>query len=268
MDIAQIKDRALAFMQELDARKTALAPPFPWYPYNSLSNFIHLNALLTGEYRSLSSLIGDSPVLDIGCADGDTAFFLETLGYTPHVIDYSPTNYNGMQGVRLLKSALHSSVEIHEVDLDAQFSLPQKTYSLTFFLGILYHLKNPYFALEALAKASKYCLISTRIAKFNVRDTKFDTRLAKLLPDKRTDFSHLPVAYLLDEKEANNDSTNFWIFSDAGLRRILERTGWSICDYITVGNTINSDPASAEGDERAFCLVKSRFFESAPSNNR
>lgn len=260
MDIAGIKDRALEFMQEFDARKTALAPPFPWYPYNSLSNFIHLDVLLTGERRALLSLIGDSPTLDIGCADGDTAFFLESLGCAPHVIDYAPTNYNGMQGVRLLKSALHSSVEIHEVDLDAQFRLPQKDYGLVFFLGILYHLKNPYFALEALAKATRYCLISTRIARFNTRNVKFDTRLSRLLPDRRMDFSRLPIAYLLDEAEANNDPTNFWIFSDAGLRRILKRTGWSICDYKTVGNTINSDPASAEGDERAFCLVKSRFF--------
>jgi hypothetical protein len=61
MDIAQIKDRALRFMQELDARKTALAPSFTWYPYTSLSNFIHLDTLLTEENRALLRLIGDNP---------------------------------------------------------------------------------------------------------------------------------------------------------------------------------------------------------------
>ncbi len=258
MDIAEMKDRALTFMRELEARKSALAPSFAWYPYNTLSNFSHLNALLTGGHRSLLELIGGKQVVDIGCADGDTAFFLETLGCTVHTIDYSPTNYNGLQGVKLLKNALSSSVEIYEIDLDAQFFLPQEKYDLVFFLGILYHLKNPYYALEALAKAAKYCLISTRIAKFNTRNAEYDTRLEKLIPDERTDFSHLPIAYLLDELEANNDSTSYWIFSDAGLRRILKRTGWDICDFMTVGNTANSDPASAEGDERAFCLVKSR----------
>jgi hypothetical protein len=83
---------------------------------------------------------------------------------------------------------------------------------------------------------------------------------ARLFHSERVDFSKIPVAYLLDEREANNDPTNFWIFSDAGLRRILKRTGWEILDYITVGNTNDSDPATAEGDERAFCLVKSRLF--------
>lgn len=259
MDIAEMKGRALTFMSELEARKSALAPSsFAWYPYNTLSNFLHLDALLTGEHRSLLELIGDKSVVDVGCADGDTAFFLETLGCTVQTIDYAPTNYNSLQGVRLLKNALSSSVEIHEIDLDAQFLLPQEEYGLVFFLGILYHLKNPYYALETLAKSCEYCLISTRIAKFSTHNAEYDTRLTKPIPGKRTDFSHLPIAYLLDEREANNDSTNYWIFSDTGLRRILERTGWDICDFMTVGNTANSDPASAEGDERAFCLVKSR----------
>lgn len=79
--------------------------------------------------------------------------------------------------------------------------------------------------------------------------------------DKRTSLFTIPVAYLLDERESNNDPSNYWIFSDAGLKRILKRTGWDICDYITIGNTANSDPAISEGDERAFLFMKSRHFE-------
>ena len=263
MDIKEIKDQALEFKRTLDKRKAALASTqsFSWYPYGTLDNFVTLDALLTGKHRSLLDLIGDQPTVDIGCADGDLAFFLETLGCQVQVIDYAPTNYNGLQGVRLLKSALSSSVEIHEVDLDAQFSLPEQTYSLAFFLGILYHLKNPYYALEALAKSARYCLISTRIAKYNLRASGTKRHFLKFKSSQPTSLMNIPVAYLLDEQELNNDSTNFWIFSDAGLRRILKRTGWNICDYMTVGNITHSDPASAEGDERAFCLVKSSFFE-------
>jgi hypothetical protein len=66
------------------------------------------------------------------------------------------------------------------------------------------------------------------------------------------------VAYLVAPQECNNDCTNYWIFSEEGLRRILARTGWDVCDFTTVGNRVDSDPASPEGDERAFCLVKSR----------
>ena len=55
------------------------------------------------------------------------------------------------------------------------------------------------------------------------------------------------------------DATNFWMFSEAGLRRILQRSGWDIVDFMTVGNTKDSDPATAPGDERAFCYVRSRY---------
>ena len=129
-------------------------------------------------------------------------------------------------------------------ELDDLFSIPRQGYGLVFFLGILYQLQNPYYALKALARATRYCLISTRIAQVTT--------------DRGVRFADVPVAYLVAPTETNNDSTNYWIFSDAGLRRILDRTGWEIVDYMTVGAAVDSDPASSDRDERAFCLVRSR----------
>jgi tRNA (mo5U34)-methyltransferase len=252
-----MRDEAMVFERSLAEKKQQLREPEFWYRYGTLGNFHHLSALLTGERRDLLSLIADKPVVDIGCADGDMAFFLESLGCKVQVVDYGPTNMNNLQGARLLKEALSSSVEIHDVDLDSQFSLPQKEYSLVFFLGILYHLKNPFYALEALAKSARYCLISTRITRFNKRAAELENESAQAHSTDRVNISDVPVAYLLDDYEANNDSTNYWIFSEAGFRRILARTGWRILDYITVGNTTDSDPASAAGDERAYCFAQS-----------
>lgn len=247
MDIAAIREQATAYMRTLDAKKRAISPGENfWYPYGTLGNFSTLEVMLTGGHRRLLELIGDTPVADIGAADGDLAFFLETLGCSAHIIDHAPTNFNHLEGAKLLRRELDSSVQIHEINLDAQFCLPQEKYGVVFLLGILYHLKNPFYALEALAKAAKYCFISTRIAQCT--------------SDKRTRFADVPVAYLVDDYETNNDPTNFWIFSDAGLRRILKRTGWEIRDYMTVGHTVDSDPADMEADERAFCLVESRVF--------
>jgi tRNA (mo5U34)-methyltransferase len=260
MDIATMLERVVVFESWLTEKKSELREPDFWYPYGTLNNFLHFNALLTGENRLLLDLIGDKPALDIGCADGELAFFLESLGCKTQVVDYGATNKNNLCGVRLLKEALSSSVEIHEVDLDSQFSLPESVYNLAFFLGILYHLKNPFYALEALSKAVRYCLISTRIAKFNRPMSEMEKTTATFHQNDRVDLRNVPVAYLLDDLEANNDSTNYWIFSDAGLRRILKRSGWEILDYITVGNSSDSDPASVQGDERAFCLVKSHRF--------
>lgn len=255
LEITEIRDKAVAFDQEIKRIKHDLVAReffwYPsqesfWYPYSTLSVFLFGETLFTGERRSLLDLIGTGPVADIGGGDGDLAFFMESLGCTVDFIDYDVTNNNGMRGVQLLKHALSSNVTLHNIDLDAHFTLPRPSYNLAFFLGTLYHLKNPYYILETLAKATRYCVLSTRIARQS--------------PDHSVDVSGIPVAYLLDEREANNDPTNYWIFSDAGLRRILWRSGWTICEYFTGGNTTNSDPVSAEGDERAFCLIRSRLF--------
>ncbi len=245
VDVGEMKRLAAAFSTRLAALKADLAPADFWYPYGTLANLEHLDALLKGPYRLFWQLAAEDAVADIGGADGDLAFFLESLGYSVDLIENASTNFNGLRGAKLLKSAMHSAVAIHEVDLDSQFVLPRSQYGLVLFLGILYHLKNPYFALETLARSARYCLISTRIAR--------------LAADRRTVIRDIPVAYLLDDREANNDPTNYWILSDAGLRRLLKRTGWTVCCYMTVGNTSNSDPASAEGDERAFCLVRSQL---------
>ena len=71
------------------------------------------------------------------------------------------------------------------------------------------------------------------------------------------------MAYLLNTAEANNDPTNYWIFSEAGLRRILDRTAWDVCDYQTTGCQSGSDPTRLDRDQRAFCLLRSKLADPA-----
>jgi tRNA (mo5U34)-methyltransferase len=256
MDIGQIFQRSNEYKHRLELKKAELSPTeFFWYPYGTLDNFYALERLLTGVNRDILNRVGDGLIVDIGTADGDAAFFLESLGYRVHAADYPPTNYNSCRGIRLLKQALASTVEIGETDLDAQFRLPAERYELALFLGILYHLKNPFLALESLARCSPYAFISTRIARFNVAD---GAQGKGGVNPQRVDLRNVPVAYLVGPEETNNDSTNYWMFSEAGLRRVLFRTGWNVLDFMTLGNTTGSDPATAAGDERAFCLVQAR----------
>lgn len=247
MDISEMKQEAFNFRSRLNSIKANLAPTdFSWYPYDTLGNFVHLDKLLTGQRRSLTELIAAGPVLDIGAADGDLAFFVESLGLAVDVVENPATNNNGLRGLKLLRDQLGSKIELYEIDIDAGDELPNKRYSLAFFLGTLYHIKNSFQILEAIARRASYCLMSTRIARF--------------VPDHVTEIANLPIAYLLDDYEANCDPTNFWVFSEAGLKRLLMRSGWDTCDFITVGDTASSDPGSADRDERAFCLIKSRHF--------
>jgi tRNA (mo5U34)-methyltransferase len=244
MEIRDLIPKAEAFTRRLTDIKSALAPAPFWYPYGSMQKLQILNQFLTGPNRDIAFLAAGAPIADIGAADGDVAFFLESLGFTVDIVDNGPTNNNGLEGARKLKEALNSKVDIHEVDLDAQFRLPRRNYGLVLFLGILYHLQNPFYALKELAKSTRYAFLSTRIARGTT--------------DRQVRFDKVPVAYLLGPSECNNDSTNYWIFSEAGLSRILERTGWEVLDSGRFGNTKYSDPSSRDGDERAFLLVKSQ----------
>lgn len=224
--------------------KLAQRPKSFWYPYPTLRNIKPLEQLLTKSGSNLLDLCRGphGKIADIGAADGDLAFFLEKAGFSVDAIDWQSTNFNRMEGIRILKEALNSAVTVQSIDLDSQFSLPSDRYNTIFLLGILYHLKNPFFVLEKLARIARRCFLSTRVTKN--------------APDGRS-IARYPVAYLLDPQECNNDSTNFWIFSSEGLKRLVHRAGWNILAYNTIGDIHNSTPADANHDERAFCVLES-----------
>jgi hypothetical protein len=181
----------------------------------------------------------------MGSQDGELAFFLESLGYQVVAVDHPAYNHNGMRGIRALKAALGSAVEIHELDVDRPFTLPHDSYDLVFFLGILYHLRNPFYVLEELARRTTRCLMSTRVAR--------------RFPDGSPMPPNVSLAYLLAEEELNQDNSNYFIFSGRGLRVMLERAHWEVRDYVSLGDTSLSDPVRLDRDERAFCLLESRY---------
>src|SRR5260370_21458135 len=150
-----------------------------------------------------------------------------------------------MRGIRALKAALGSAVEIRELDGDGPFTWPHDTYDLVFFLGILYHLRNPLYVLEELSRRTTRCFLSTRVAR--------------RFPDGSAMPSNVALAYLLAEEELNQDNSNYFIFSESGLRVMLDRTHCTSRDYVSLGDTSLSDPVRLDRDERAFCPLESRY---------
>ena len=66
------------------------------------------------------------------------------------------------------------------------------------------------------------------------------------------------MEYLLAPYESNIYATIYWIFSDAGLRRLFDRSGWEVLEIMTVGDTTASNPADQDHDERAFAILRSK----------
>ena len=215
-----------------------------WYPYGILYNFHNLKNIFNA-FPLDSLAVGH--IYDVGAADGDLAFFLENFGYQVTCIENKSSNFNQGLGLELLKDKLQSKVNIEYLDIDAgEWTMMQNSQevSLTFFLGIFYHLQNPLQALKNLSKISQYLIFSTRIA---------DTA-------NGVDISKLKVAYLVAPDELNNDATNWWIFSKPALLQAFERTGWDLISVDFIGDLIDSNPVDKNHDQRIYALLKSKYF--------
>ncbi len=247
MPTLRLKEQSQLFHKKLQEvkSKTPLHPALKWYPWTSLGQFDVLDEMLGGDTTGLLKMIGHEPALDVGCGDGDIAFFLESLGARVDAVDHAPTNYNALYGVRALKEALQSPIHIQAIDIDTHPNFPKMHYGFTLLLGVLYHLKNPYLVLEELARRSDHIFLSTRIAQLG--------------PDRKTGYGGNPVAYLVEEDELNEDNSNFWIFTEEGLKRVVRRAGWDIMHYAVTGPLASSDPVTPEGDARAYIVAKSRL---------
>ncbi|MHC4778653.1 MAG: glycosyltransferase, partial [Planctomycetota bacterium] len=215
-----------------------------FYPHSTLSNLLHIDELLSSVGLSAEDVLRAPVVNDIGGGDGDLAFYSEFLGSERvSIVDFGPTNFNNLKGARELKKALNSEVHILETDLDVFTGWENVKPSETcIFLGILYHLRNPVFAMTRLAEKTKSMIMSTKV---------FDVLHGQ-------DCSRNGLGYFYYEAECNDDASNWWCFTDEGLQRLINRTGWEIVSYERFGCRDGADPVSLDGDGRAFAYLRSR----------
>jgi tRNA (mo5U34)-methyltransferase len=90
--------------------------------------------------------------LDIGCSDGYFAFELERRGAAVTAIDFVPETYTGFATAREI---LGSRVEYQ---MESVYNLgPERHghFDIVFFLGVLYHLRKPLAALDAIRSVMK-----------------------------------------------------------------------------------------------------------------
>jgi len=130
-----------------------------------------LTKLIEPIFDEVAPALSSGPVADIGCADGDLGLLCAYLGGQVDAIDHIESSFNQMRGIDVLREALGLPLDVHDIDLDGRFHLPRSDYRFVFFLGTLYHLKNPYYVLENLASHADWCVLSTRIAQVTAHQT-------------------------------------------------------------------------------------------------
>jgi SAM-dependent methyltransferase len=229
-------------LRKIKAGRTDVA----WYPYDSMSNFTHIERLLGGGRKEFFHALPSSRVLDVGACDGDVAFYLESIGLQVEAVDSPNTNHSALGAFHALHRELGSKVRLHEYDLDDRWRLEGSEYGLALCLGVLYHLKNPFYVMEELARRAHFCIVSSKIADL-------------FRPAGGEPQSDLALAYLVDSDELNNDHTNFWVFTEECLRRMFTRSGWMVLDTLRLGSG-EARAASCRDDARLFALLASRHL--------
>src|ERR1044071_5198414 len=115
---SKLTDLADATERTLWETKLASRDESFWYPYRTLPHIHTLEQVCAmAGLDLLQACRGPHKrIADIGAGDGDLAFFLEKRGFSVEIMDNEYTNFNRLEGARLLKQTMNSSVEIRSVD--------------------------------------------------------------------------------------------------------------------------------------------------------
>ncbi len=168
-----------------------------WYHTIDLGGGIVTRGVDDSPLRLARARLPDSlrglTVLDIGAWDGFFSFECERRG-AARVVAADHFSWHGpgwgtKAGFSLAREALGSRVE--DIDIDVMDLAPERvgTFDVVLFLGVLYHLRHPFLALERVASVTKGLLILETVVDL----VGFDR----------------PAIAFYPGRELNNDPTNW-----------------------------------------------------------
>lgn len=157
-----------------------------------------------------SEPVAGKSVLVIGAWDGWFSFEAERRGAAAvHATDHfcwSGEGWGTKEGFDTIHRALNSKVT--STDIDVFDISPSKigTHDVVLFLGVLYHLKNPFGGLEIVHSVTR---------EMAVIETQVDAL-----------YVNAPVMRYYRGSELNNDPTNFWAPNTLCLESMLKDVGF------------------------------------------
>ncbi len=144
-------------------------------------------------------------VLDVGCSDGFFSFEMERRGAAVTAMDFVPEDYTGFAVARRI---LGSRVEYRMENVYNLDPARHGSFDLVLFLGVLYHLRKPLVALDAIRSVMKeggrLFLATLLIDEFVLLPDGATTTLAELNPR----LAGIPLWQAYPRDSLNGDFTN------------------------------------------------------------
>jgi tRNA (mo5U34)-methyltransferase len=203
--------------EALQARVDAIR----WYHTIDLGNGVTTRGVDDSPQRlarvQLPASLAGLSVLDIGAWDGFFSFECERRGAARVVAadfySWHGTGWGTKAGFTLAREVLGSRVE--DVDIDVMDLTPERigTFDVVLFLGVLYHLRHPFLALERVASVTRGRLILETVVDM-------------------VGFERAAMAFY-PGRELNNDPTNWWGPNIAAVRGMLESLGFEQVATVT-----------------------------------
>lgn len=164
-------------------------------------------------------------VLDVGCSDGYFSFEMERRGAEVLAIDFVAATATGFA---LAREILGSRVEYRAESVYNLAPGRHGTFDLVLFLGVLYHLRKPLAALDALRSVVRpgglLFVATMMIDDYVLLPDGTTTTLAALHPR----LAEIPLWQAYPRDSLNGDFTNCFAPNRAGLVAALEEAGFAV----------------------------------------
>jgi tRNA (mo5U34)-methyltransferase len=201
----------------LGAVQTAPDHPLGDFPSNFWEFFKH----------AIPDDLSGASVLDIGCNGGFYSFEMKRRGAARVLgVDHDPAY---LAQARFAREQLGLDVEFIQADVyDIDRAVGGETFDFVLFMGVLYHLRHPLYALEKVA-----CLVAHRLLFQSMERGSWEAgEFADDYPITERDVffdDRFPRLYFIERAYAG-DKTNWWIPNPACTQAMLRSVGLRIVD--------------------------------------
>jgi tRNA (mo5U34)-methyltransferase len=161
-------------------------------------------------------------VLDIGCNAGFYCLQLHARGAEVTGIEHDPRY---LEQARFAAEVMEADIEYVQMDVYDVDRLG-RTFDYVLFMGVLYHLRHPLYALEKVARVVGKRMVFQSMLR-GTSDILHPTPDYPIT-EKEVFLDHrFPLMYFIEQRYAG-DPTNWWIPNRAGMEAMLRSAGFQI----------------------------------------